>query len=79
MNRIIRMAELTKMTGLSKSAIFKHVRQRLFPKPIAIGPRAKGWPIFEVEEIIEARIFGKSNAEIKELVSNIEGRRIPKN
>ena len=52
MMRIIRRTDVQKMTGLSRSTIYKWMDEGLFPKPVKLGPRAVGW----VEDHIDAWI-----------------------
>ena len=43
-------------TGLSRSTIKERVREGSFPKPVSLGPRAKGWIEAEIEEWMRERI-----------------------
>ena len=52
MMRIIRRTDVQKMTGLSRSTIYKWMDEGLFPKPVKLGPRAVGW----VEDYIDTWI-----------------------
>ena len=47
----------------------------MFPKPVAIGARAVGWPANEVDAVVAARISGKSESEIRALVKTLEAAR----
>lgn len=58
--------------GRGRSAHYKDVRQGLFPRPVAIGPRSRGWPAHEVVAINAARISGRSDEEIRQLVRRLE-------
>jgi len=61
--------------GRSRSAHYLDIQQGLFPRPVAIGLRAVGWPASEVAAINAARIAGKSDPEIRELVAQLEAAR----
>lgn len=44
--RVLREAEVIRLTGLSRTTIWRRVRDGSFPPPIRLGPpstRAKGW------------------------------------
>ena len=44
--RILRQADVMRLTGLSRTTIWRRVRDGSFPPPIRLGPpgtRAKGW------------------------------------
>lgn len=66
--KIIRMSDVTSESGLSRSTIYLRIVQGLWPKPISLGARAVGWPTNEVAVLNAARIAGKSDEEIRELV-----------
>jgi prophage regulatory protein len=42
-NRIIRLPEVKRRVGLSRSSIYEYIQKGLFPKQIGIGARAVGW------------------------------------
>lgn len=73
---ILRMSEVKAETGRrSHASIYNAVREGLFTRGVAIGQRAKGWPDYEVSQINAARIAGKSDAEIRELVKTLHAKR----
>ena len=61
--------------GRSRSSHYLDIKQGLFTHPVQIGLRAVGWPSSEVAAINAARIAGKSNEEIRELVAKLEAAR----
>lgn len=72
MSRVIhRLPAVQQVFDLAQSTIYLHVSQGLLPKPIPLGPRAVGWPADEIDQIIEARIAGRTEDEIKELVVSL--------
>ena len=72
MNRIIRIKEVKSRSGNNASStIYGRVEDGTLPPPIKIGPRASGWVESEIDSIIDARIEGKSEDEIRELVKNL--------
>lgn len=72
---MLRMADVEKKRGLKKSHILHEVTQGLFPKPVKIGKRATAWPDHEVDAINLARIAGKSDDEIRQLVCALHAAR----
>ena len=73
---ILKMSEVKAETGhRSHASIYNAVRDGLFTRGVAIGQRAKGWPDYEVSQINSARIAGKSDAEIRELVKTLHAKR----
>ena len=72
---IIRLPEVSRTTGLARSTIYLRIEQGLLPKPVSLGGKAVGWPATEISQINAARIAGKSNEEIKNLVDELENQR----
>jgi len=72
---ILRCKQVKDRTGLSRSTIYLRIQEGTFPKPVNLGARAVGWPSTEVAAINAARIAGKSDAEIRELVAKLEAAR----
>jgi prophage regulatory protein len=74
-NTIQRLPAVLGKRGRSRSAHYFDIQQGLFTHPVQIGLRAVGWPATEVEAINAARIAGKTNAEIRDLVIQLEAAR----
>ncbi len=73
---IIRLPSVKQETGhRSDASIYNAIRDGLFPTGVAIGQRAKGWPLNEVQAINAARIAGKSDADIRQLVKTLHAKR----
>ena len=73
---ILRMPAVKAETGhRSHASIYNAIRDGLFTTGVAIGQRSKGWPSEEVQAINAARIAGKSEAEIRELVKRLHAKR----
>lgn len=73
---ILRMSAVKAETGhRSHASVYNAIRVGLFTKPVSIGERAVGWPDSEVQAINAARIAGKSETEIRELVSRLHAKR----
>jgi len=69
---ILRLPAVKASTGLSRSTLYLRIEQGLLTKPVSLGGRTVGWPANEVEALNAARIAGKSDAEVRELVTNLE-------
>jgi prophage regulatory protein len=50
---MLRMPEVTRVTGLSKSTIKRRVSDGTFPKPMHLSPRRIGWPAREVKDWLD--------------------------
>ena len=56
MHAILRLPEVKKSTGLSRSTIYLRIAQGAFPKPVSLGGRAVGWVEAEIQEWLQGRI-----------------------
>ena len=74
--QILRLPTVKTETGhRSDASIYNAIRAGLFTTGVLIGQRAKGWPDYEVQAIIGARIAGKNDDEIRELVTALHHKR----
>ena len=69
---ILRLPEIFKMTGRSRSAHYADIKSGVFVKPILIGKRATVTAEHEVNTINTARIAGMSDDKIRALVVKLE-------
>jgi prophage regulatory protein len=56
MGKILRKRDVIRLTGLSKSTIYKYIKDGLFPSQIQLGPRAVGWLEEDVKTWLNSRI-----------------------
>ena len=73
--QIVKQPSLLKQFSFSKSTLFSQIKQGLMPKPIPLGDRAVGYLQHELDAVLSARIAGKSNEKIKELVNSLVTKR----
>jgi prophage regulatory protein len=65
---IVRRKQVEAATGYRRSTLYLRIAQGLWTRPVHIGARAVGWPLAEVAALNSARISGKSDKEIRDLV-----------
>jgi prophage regulatory protein len=75
MTSLLRLPNVMGVTGLSRAGVYSYVSKGLLPKAVKIGERASAWPESEIAAVNAARIAGKSDAEIRQLVSDLERER----
>lgn len=79
MLQIIRRPEILRGMGLSDSGLDRAIVDGFIPPPIKLSPdpmrRAVGWPSYEVDELIAARIAGLDPDETRALVAELIERR----
>ncbi|MBE2288957.1 MAG: AlpA family transcriptional regulator [Chitinophagaceae bacterium] len=56
MHTIIRLPEVKKTTGLSRSTIYKMMMENTFPATISLGAKSVGWLESDIQEWIKSRI-----------------------
>ena len=47
---VLRRPDVEALTGLSRSTIYKFMKDGTFPKTVKIGPRAVGWLQTDIED-----------------------------
>lgn len=59
---ILRLPEVKRSTGLSRSTIYLRISEGTFPRPVSLGGRAVGWLEAEVQDWLERRIEASREA-----------------
>ena len=54
MDRLLKIAEVQELTGLSRSTIYKKIAEGVLPAPIRLSRRCSRWRDSELQEAIEA-------------------------
>jgi len=55
MKRLMRLKEVTSLTGLSRSSIYNYIANGAFPPQVKIGYRSVAWRETDVYDWIESR------------------------
>lgn len=56
-DRILRLPQVKERTGRAGSTVWSDINKKVFPPPVALGPRAVGWKNSEISAWIDARAF----------------------
>ncbi|MDT8759216.1 AlpA family phage regulatory protein [Sphingomonas psychrotolerans] len=75
MVELLRMSAVLQRYGLARPTLYRDIRRGVFPRPVKMG-RASAWPRVELEAVIAARIAGKTDDEVCELVADLERQRL---
>lgn len=62
MHTILRLPEVKRSTGLSRSTIYLRIAEGRFPKAVSLGGRAVGWLEAEVQDWLQRRIDASRKA-----------------
>jgi prophage regulatory protein len=52
----LRLPEVKAVTGLSKTSLYALIREKSFPAPVRLGPRAVAWVRSEIKEWAVERV-----------------------
>jgi prophage regulatory protein len=54
--RLIRIGEVKRLTGVSTATLYRKIAAKEFPRPVRLGVVARAWPLSEVQNWIAGRI-----------------------
>ncbi|MFM0191362.1 AlpA family phage regulatory protein [Paraburkholderia nemoris] len=54
---VLRRADVERITGLSRSAIYQYVAENKFPRQVKLSARAVGWIESEVQDWLRQRLL----------------------
>lgn len=54
--RLIRIGELKRLTGLSAATLYRKISAKEFPRPVRLGAAARAWALSEVQDWIASRM-----------------------
>jgi prophage regulatory protein len=54
--RLIRIGEVKRLTGVSTATLYRKIAAKEFPRPVRLGVVARAWPLSEVQHWIAGRI-----------------------
>jgi len=60
-DRIVREAERASITGVPRATAWLQIRNGEFPKPVPLGPQARGWLLSELLAWVGARTAERDN------------------
>ena len=60
--RFMRLPQVMASTGLSKSGIYKYIKQGQFPRPVPLGGHYVAWLSSEIDAWMQSRISERNEA-----------------
>lgn len=69
--KLIKLPPVLGLTAKSRTSHYSDIKNGLMTEPVRLGENSVAWPEHEILAINAARIAGKSNSEIRELVSQL--------
>lgn len=70
-HRLLRVRDVCDFTGDGSTTLYAKIKQGVMTPPIKLTQRASAWPEDELIAINRARIAGKGDEQIKELVKQL--------
>jgi prophage regulatory protein len=61
--RLIRIGEVKRLTGLSTATVYRKLSSKEFPRPVALGVMARAWPLSEVQDWIAGRMAARGGGD----------------
>jgi prophage regulatory protein len=55
-DRLLRLPEVQRLTGLGRSAIYQQMKEGVFPRSVKVGPRAATWSEVAIQAWIHQRL-----------------------
>lgn len=69
--KLLKLPKVLELTASARSTIYKNIHAGLMVPPVRIGENSVAFPEYEITAINAARIAGKTDAEIRQLVSKL--------
>lgn len=69
--RIERRQDVLDKVRISRSTLYARIQQGLFVPPVSLGRRSVGWLEHETDIILRGLVSGKTDLEIKKLVTEV--------
>ena len=75
--QLLRIRDVLAATGYrSPTSIYAAVKSGLMTCPVPIGARGTGWPQDEVQAVLQARVAGFGDEQIRALVQSLHAKRL---
>lgn len=69
--KLLKLPKVLELTASARSTIYKNIHAGLMVPPVRLGENSVAFPEHEITSINAARIAGKTDAEIRQLVSKL--------
>ncbi len=72
---LLRLPAVKAQSGYSRSTIYLRIAQGLWTRPVSLGGRTVAWPASEVQVLLAARVAGRTDQAIHDLVRDLHAAR----
>lgn len=74
-HRLLRLPAVLDAFGIGRTKLYADLAAGLVTRPVALGVHSVGWPVREVTLLVAARVAGKTDSQIRDLVRGLEADR----
>jgi prophage regulatory protein len=72
---MIKLKEVQKLTGLSRSSIYAYIDKGLFPAQIKLGERSVAWLDSEIESWVNSKINARDAKNDENFINKMGGKK----
>jgi len=62
--QLLRLPDVRRIVGLSRSEIYRRIALDQFPKPVPIGDRVRAWDSTEISAWVDTRIAARDQRQV---------------
>jgi prophage regulatory protein len=73
--KLIRLPQVLGLTAKSRTSHYSDIKKGLMTPPVNLGANSVAWPEHEVVTLNAARVAGKNDIELRELVAQLTAER----
>lgn len=73
--KLLRLPAVLSLYPAKRTSLYMQMQRGLFPQSVSISGKAVAWPANEVTAVIAARIAGRSDEAVRDLVQKLKAER----
>ena len=73
--KLMRLPQVLDRYPVSRSTLYKQIKQGVFPKPVQISDKSVAWIESEISRILDAKIQGQELEDTRRLISVLDKER----
>jgi len=72
---MLKLKEVQKLTGLSRSSIYAYIDKGLFPAQVKLGLRSVAWVESEIESWVDSKINARDAMNDEDFINKMGGKK----
>lgn len=69
--KLLKLPQVLGQTAKARSTHYNDIKAGLMTPPVSLGVHSVAWPSHEIDALVAARVAGKSDDEIRQLVARL--------